>query len=42
MILSDFLFDGGMIVCLLEPPLLLGPHGLLLFTAISEDDGTGA
>jgi hypothetical protein len=42
MVLSDFLFDRGVIVWLPGPPLLLGLHGLLLFTIVSLVDGTDA
>jgi hypothetical protein len=41
-VLSDFWFDEGVFVWLPEPPLLLGPCGILLFTTISLTDGTGA
>jgi hypothetical protein len=42
MVLSDFRFDGGVIIWLPEPPLLSGLHGLLLFIAIFLVDGMGA
>jgi hypothetical protein len=41
-ILSNFLFNKGLFVWLLVPPLFLGSRGVLFFTSISTVDVTSA